>query len=42
MDYSLLLVVEKISNTKQKANSRNLLYSKNQKFAYHIGIIDYL
>lgn len=43
MDYSLLLIVEKTAvNQKNKSFNRNIVYSKDMKSIYHIGIIDYL
>ena len=43
MDYSLLLIVEKTALTsKNISSSRNIVFSKDMKSIYHIGIIDYL
>ena len=43
MDYSLLLIVEKTAlSPKNISSSRNIVFSKDMKSIYHIGIIDYL
>ena len=45
MDYSLLLIIEKLDKTKQTEflqNKRNVFYSIDKKYAYHMGVIDYL
>ena len=43
MDYSLLLIVEKTAfSSNNISSSRNIVFSKDMKSIYHIGIIDYL
>lgn len=49
MDYSLYLAVEQVNpdmvramSQKERSASRNIIFSRDLKEAYHIGVIDYL
>lgn len=42
MDYSLLIQIEKVRSLVKKERKRNVIYSQNCDYIYHIGIIDFL